>query len=120
MDAGKIVTEFCAAWGRGDKSAIVDAFADDAVYHNIPMPPNEGKEAIAAFIEGFIGTMATDISFEIRHQLVSGNLVMNERVDKMTIGGNAVALPVCGVFEIGDDGKIKAWRDYFDAAQFSG
>ena len=23
-------------------------------------------------------------------------------------------LPVCGVFELTDDGKISLWRDYFD------
>jgi limonene-1,2-epoxide hydrolase len=28
--------------------------------------------------------------------------------------------PVCGVFELAPDGRIQAWRDYFDVAQFSG
>jgi limonene-1,2-epoxide hydrolase len=28
-------------------------------------------------------------------------------------------VPVAGVFEI-EDGKIKAWRDYFDLQQFLG
>ena len=48
------------------------------------------------------------------HQAEAGNLVMNERIDYLTIGGKTVALPVAGVFEI-ENGKIKAWRDYFDA-----
>ena len=30
-----------------------------------------------------------------------------------------VSLPVMGVFELAD-GKITAWRDYFDMAQFTG
>ena len=46
MDADKIVRDFCAAFGRGDVDAIVDAFTDDAVYHNIPMTRIEGREAI--------------------------------------------------------------------------
>ena len=30
-------------------------FADDAVYHNIPLEPAVGHEAIRAFIEMFLG-----------------------------------------------------------------
>jgi len=44
-----------------------------------------------------------------------GNLVFTERVDRFTMNGRTVALPVAGVFEI-RDGKIAAWRDYFDFA----
>jgi len=50
---------------------------------------------------------------EIRHQIASGSIVMNERTDYITINGTAVVLPICGVFEI-EDGRIKAWREYFD------
>jgi limonene-1,2-epoxide hydrolase len=28
-------------------------------------------------------------------------------------------LPVMGVFEVNNDGKITAWRDYFDMNQFT-
>ena len=38
---------------------------------------------------------------------------MNERSDYITINGRAVVLPISGVFEI-RDGKITAWREYFD------
>ena len=44
-----------------------------------------------------------------------GNLVMNERTDVMRRKDGADPLPVTGVFEI-ENGKIKAWRDYFDMA----
>ncbi len=50
MDVNRIIRDFCAAWGRGDIEAIVDAFSDDAVYHNIPMPPCDGKDAIREFV----------------------------------------------------------------------
>jgi limonene-1,2-epoxide hydrolase len=41
---------------------------------------------------------------------------MNERTDILRRkDGVAVELPVMGVFEI-VDGRIAAWRDYFDAA----
>ena len=61
MDSDKIVRDFCAAWGRGDVDAIVDAFSEDAVYHNIPMAPCKGKDAIRAFIGGMLGGMGAGI-----------------------------------------------------------
>ncbi len=120
MDVDKIVREFCSAWQREDVEAIVAAFTDDAVYHNIPMEPCNGKQAIREFVEGFLATNPGGVTFEIRNQLVQGGLVMNERVDTLTIAGKKVALPVCGVFELDEQGKIRGWRDYFDMGAFSG
>ena len=116
-DNGAIVAAFCAAWGRGDTDAIVAAFTDDAVYHNIPMRPVEGRDAIAATIRQFLD--GATISFETLHQVVDGDVVMNERIDTIAQDGREVALPVMGVFEL-RDGKIAKWRDYFDLAMFTG
>ena len=112
----QIVRDFAAAWGRGDLEAILDTFTDDAVYHNIPMPPLNGKAEIRGFLEGFL---SDGIVFVIHHQVVDGNLVMNERTDTVPIGDSTVDLRVMGVFELEGD-KIKAWRDYFDMAAFTG
>ena len=120
VDADRIVREFCAAWGRGDVEAILAAFTDDAVYHNVPMSPCNGKAEIREFVAGFLGTTASAVRFDIRHQLVDGNVVMNERVDTIVMESGEVALPVCGVFELTAGGKIAAWRDYFDMSQFAG
>ena len=95
-------------------------FTEDAVYTNIPMGPlNVGKAAIRAFTEGFIGP-AESIEFIVHNQVegVDG-VVMNERTDKLTMGGKVIELPVMGVYEF-VDGKISAWRDYFDMGPFSG
>ncbi len=119
MDADKIVRDFCAAWSRGDIETLVDSFTDDAVYHNVPMQPCVGRAAIREFIEGFLGTAATGVEFAIRNQLVSGNVVMNERVDTLKMQAGDVELPVCGVFELTSEGKIAQWRDYFDMAAFA-
>ena len=108
MDADRIVRDFCAAFDRGDVDAIVDAFTDDAVYHNIPMQPCRGKQEIRQFLAGLLGGMAKEIRFDIRHQLVEGLTVMNERVDTIVMADREVALPVCGVFELAPDGSGKA------------
>lgn len=119
MDADQVVRDFCAAWSRSDLDGIIEFFTDDAVYHNIPMEPCAGRDAIRALIGGMFGTIAS-IEFDIRAQVATGTLVMNERIDTLVMGEKTISLPVCGVFELTEDGKIKAWRDYFDAAQFAG
>lgn len=117
-DPAAVVASLEAAWAAKDVDAIVSHFADDAIYHNIPMDPAVGVDAIREVITGFVG-MADSIVFETRNQVVDGGMVMNERVDTFVIAGNPVAIPVMGVFEI-EDGRIRAWRDYFDMAGFSG
>jgi limonene-1,2-epoxide hydrolase len=118
MDFSAITTDFAAMWGRGDIDAIVDSFTPDATYHNIPMEPCVGAEAIRSFLEGFFG-MSESITFENHHQAVVGNVVLNERTDTIVMGDKTTALRVMGVFEFNDAGKITSWRDYFDMAQFS-
>lgn len=120
MNPEKVIQDFIQAWDRGDKDAIIEAFTDDAVYHNIPMPPCNGKAAIREFLDTFIGVAAPSVHFEILNQVVSGNMVMNERVDTIPMESGNIELPVMGIFELTDDGKIKGWRDYFDMAQFTG
>jgi limonene-1,2-epoxide hydrolase len=110
---GELVTQFCALWSTPDVTAIVEDLTEDAVYHNIPMDPVQGREAIRAFIEGFFAQL-DGIDFVIHRQVSEGNLVFNERTDIMrTKNGKTIELPVTGVFEV-VDGKIAAWRDYFD------
>jgi limonene-1,2-epoxide hydrolase len=109
----KLVTDFCQAWSRMNIEEILGFMTEDAVYHNIPMPPAKGKTAIRAAVAGFL-KMADGIEFKILHTASAGNLVMNERVDSFQFkGGKTGSVPVAGVFEV-SGGKISAWRDYFD------
>jgi limonene-1,2-epoxide hydrolase len=113
----EVVTRFCDAWGEGDLDKIIEFFTPDALYHNIPMDPVTGVDAIRALISGF--TAGVDkIEFRVKHQAANGNVVMNERVDAFITPERTIELPVMGVFEVTDDGKIAAWRDYFDLQQF--
>jgi limonene-1,2-epoxide hydrolase len=117
-EAEGVVNEFCKAWARLNIDQIMDFFTDDAVYHNIPMKPAAGKDTIRKTIEGLMkGT--TWLEFKILHSASSGNVVFNERVDSFEAGGKRVSLPVMGVFETTSNGKIKAWRDYFDLKMFT-
>ena len=113
------VAEFVRAWSKRDVDLIMNFFRDDAVYTNIPIdPPARGRAEIRKVIEGFVG-MAQEIEFVV-HQVAENpatGVVMNERTDRFRIGEKWVEAPVMGVFEI-RDGRIAAWRDYFDLAGF--
>jgi len=113
----KVVSDFCGAWTKLNVDEIMSFFTDDAVYHNIPMPVAKGKDVIRKTITGLLKG-AVSIKFDILHSATVGNIVMNERVDSFEAGGKHVSLPVMGVFEITDAGKIKAWRDYFDLEMY--
>ncbi len=117
-DNAKTVTEFCKAWTRMNAEELAGYFTEDAVYHNIPMAPYNGRETIRKALAG-MATQLKDVRFEIRNQVAQGNVVINERIDRMTIEGRRIALPVVGVFEL-ERGKIKAWRDYFDRGMSQG
>jgi limonene-1,2-epoxide hydrolase len=113
-----VVRRFCAAFARRDIEEILSFFTDDAIYHNIPMAPAVGPDQIRATLEAFVPGSPT-MEFEILAMASNGAVVMTERVDRMTFNGRPVELPVAGVFEI-EDGKIRAWRDYFDMQMFLG
>ena len=113
--ADELVTEFCKLWSSPNPDELAGYFTEDAVYHNIPMEPVQGREAIKQFIAGFVAAV-DGIDFNVHRQVSDGTVVMNERTDVMRRkDGGEVPLPVMGVFEV-RDGKIAAWRDYFDMA----
>jgi limonene-1,2-epoxide hydrolase len=111
------VRRFVAVWGHGTVDELVAYFAPEGVYHNIPMEPWVGHEAIRSGIEAFF-KIATNVDFEITNIAVTGSVVFTERVDRFDMEAGHVDMPVVGVFVI-TDGKIAAWRDYFDMAMFT-
>jgi limonene-1,2-epoxide hydrolase len=116
-EAEQVVRGMCAAFAKHDAEALRPFFSDDVVYHNIPMDPAVGIEDTVAFIAGFFA-MCESLTIETLHLAVEGNSVLTERVDTITAGGRVGALPVMGTFEV-RDGKICAWRDYFDMTQIT-
>jgi limonene-1,2-epoxide hydrolase len=112
----ELVRRFCAVWSNVDPDEIAEFFTDDAVYHNIPMDPLTGRDTIKTFIAGFAGG-AEQIDFRVRNIVADGDVVLTERIDVFLLPNGKVELPVMGAFEV-KEGKIAAWRDYFDMKQF--
>ena len=113
--AEQVVRDFCAAVSKRDPEVLRPFFSDDVVYHNIPMDPAEGLEATMGVLNMFLG-MGEALEFEIHHLASEGSTVLTERTDRFTLGGKDASLSVMGAFHV-VDGKITAWRDYFDMAQ---
>jgi limonene-1,2-epoxide hydrolase len=120
VNCEKVVNDLFAAWSRLNLDEIMSHFDENGVWDNVPMnSPAKGKAAVREMTQGFLKDTA---AFEVKilksaHQ---GNLVINERVDTIRMkNGKSAAIPVAGVFELNDAGKIVSWRDYFDMATFT-
>ncbi len=110
----KLTREFIAAWSDLSAEVLLPYFAKGAVYQNMPWPPLEGEAAIRGFLDAFF-PMAKKVQFDINLLTAKGSLVYTERVDQFWLENGAhIQLPILGVFEFDEEGKIKAWRDYFD------
>jgi limonene-1,2-epoxide hydrolase len=109
-----VVDEFIAKVTSDDLDGAMELLADDVEYDNVPMGKNHGRDATRTFLEQMAGL--DEIEFVILNQTATGNVVMNERVDRFRLGEKWMDLPVAGVFVVNDDGLITLWRDYFDLA----
>ena len=116
-NASKVVSSLVDAFNAGDMTRIMSHFTDESVYHNIPVEPVTGEKAIRDVIQRFMD-MSSKVDWTVLHLVEGTNgVVLTERVDRFMIKGKWVALPVMGTFEV-VNGKIRAWRDYFDMNQF--
>lgn len=115
MAPQQVVESFVASWNRMDLDGIVAALCEDVSYHNVPLSPIHGRDAVEEYLRG--AWRFESVDWQLLHIATSGNVVLTERVDNFTINGCRVSLPVMGVFEV-EGGRIAAWRDYFDLADY--
>jgi limonene-1,2-epoxide hydrolase len=107
-----LVRSFLEAWERLDPDELVAYFTADAVYHNMPRSAVSGTDEIRELL-AWILAGHDSLHFDILTLVAAGDIVVAERVDHLTAGDVHVGLPVVGVFAL-RDGRIAAWRDYFD------
>ncbi len=116
MTPAETVDAFIGAIERKDVEAAVALVADDCEYDNVPMGAVVGPRAIVDLLGPMIGS-CREVDWVVRRQVAQGAVVMNERLDRFSLDGRWVEVPVCGVWEVVDD-KIRLWRDYFDLQTF--
>ncbi len=115
-DSVTIITVFIEAWSRLDPDELASYFTEDGCYHNMPVGPVAGRDAVRQMIAGFTADW-TETTWDILNIVGAGDVVIAERLDRTRAGDKGVDLPCTGVFEM-QDGKIKVWRDYFDMGTF--
>ena len=114
----EIVQNFVRLLNEGQIDAGMDLLAEDVFYHNIPMEPMNGREAVRAFAHEFGMGSHFKVHWEMISLAVSGDIVLTERVDEFsTAQGGLISIPLMGSFRI-RNGLIAEWRDYFDLGDF--
>lgn len=103
---------------RKSADEIVAFFAEDAVYHNMPVAPIQGKARIREIFQAFLDLMDVSI-LEVVNSAANGDVVFTERIDRFRLRSNqkSFRFGVNGVFEV-KQGKITAFRDYFNLSDF--
>jgi limonene-1,2-epoxide hydrolase len=118
MTPEETVNEFIRRIVAADLDGACELASTDLEYDNVPVGKSHGHDGLKAILGGLL-TGVAGVDWVIHRQVASGNVVMNERTDRFQVGETWMDLPVAGIFEVGDDGKIVLWRDYFDMATFT-
>ena len=121
----EIVLSFLDQCGKG-KGDLLDAFrtyfTSNTIWENVGLVTTTGVDEALAIINKFeISDGITHFDAETLSIAVDGDRVLTERVDRLLTskGDTVVTLRVMGIFELAN-GKIAAWRDYFDPSPLKG
>lgn len=103
-------------------AAFRDAFAAECLWEQRPMAVTRGPEEAVRFLHRAnlaMGLATVDV--ELRNVMSAGDIVFTERVDHLcrADGARIVSALVAGILEW-RNGRIVAWREYFDSASFVG
>ena len=115
----KIVLDFIGAYRDSwpaDLEKACEPLAEDAYYQIcVPtMAPVHGRANIVAEQRQMQNTGCEDQKHDMISVGSSGKVVFTERVDHSKRNGKWTPVPLVAVFEVNDEGKITAWREYLD------
>lgn len=99
------------------KQGYADFMAEDIVWENTGLSPVHGRSNALDLVDKSIGTWGRyKVEGVCKNIFADGNIVFVERVDLMKQENGEVfcEVPIAGVFEVNDDGKIASWKDYYD------
>jgi limonene-1,2-epoxide hydrolase len=109
-----VVRAFMAAMEQLDYDTALSYVSDDCEYVNVPIGTVTGPDGIRSVLEPFFAPTLEN-QWVIRSVAADGPIVFMERLDRHRLANGWAELPVNGVWEV-HDGRITAWRDYFDLA----
>jgi limonene-1,2-epoxide hydrolase len=115
------VSAFFARFSEG-KEGLYDSirrwFTPETVWDNVGLAVTTGPQQAIELAKQFEQQMGvSSVVIEVRAIAATGNQVLTERIDHLMAadGTERWGAGVMGTFEI-ENGKIVAWRDYFDTA----
>ena len=109
------IRSFFDTWVQRDPARLAAFFAEDGSWSEANRPAAVGHEELGAVFE-MQTSYGSDFSFEFRHLVVVEDTAFTERVDRFSLNDTPMTVAVAGVFEFAADGRIAAWRDYYDWA----
>ena len=108
MRPSELVQRWVEAFNRHDAEKIADLYHEDAVNHQMPQEPVEGRAAIhAMFTRDFA---AAEMVCIVENIFEDGDVAILEWRDPLGLRG-------CGFFHV-RDGKIAFQRGYWDKLSF--
>lgn len=117
MNNENIISNLITSIENRDAEAVGKLLSDDVIFENVPEGSSTiGKEAaqnqFAAFFQ-----KASSIRWDIKRKIISENTAIIERINHICFLGKNIKLPMVTIVEM-VNGKIKLFRDYFDAQSF--
>lgn len=114
--------DLCATGKSGFQDALRDYFTPSTVWENVGLATTTGVDEALAFLavsEEAAGITHFDV--DMLCIVADGGRVLTERVDRLlnAMGEPVATIRLMGIFEVAD-GKIAAWRDYFDPGPLKG
>jgi limonene-1,2-epoxide hydrolase len=114
-----VARRVCGAWNVMDLAEYRELFDEQVDYRNIPLPGDRhiGPDAVHGVLAAFLAKW--DATLRVDNIAAADGIVLTERTERFTHRAGvkpAWELPVMGAFEF-RDGKIVAWRDYFERTQ---
>jgi limonene-1,2-epoxide hydrolase len=114
-----VLREVLHAWSEGigaAQEAMRRHLTSDCRWEQAGLPTTTGGDEAAQFFGGMESMGFSSLAVEFRNVGVADDVIFSERVDWMVRpdGTRVGPFPVVGVMEF-RDGKISAWREYFDS-----
>jgi limonene-1,2-epoxide hydrolase len=111
-DPAGVVRAFLLALAADDLDGAMALLAEDVVWINVSLPSVRGRRAVERICRA---SLRVGGGFRVHFHAVAGtgDVVLTERTDAITLGRFEQRFWVMGRFEV-RDGRIAVWRDAFD------
>ena len=113
MTPDETVTALVAACEARDLDAVCALVTHDIEDDNVPIGAVHGPDGVRSVLSGGVTAAAEQVEWVVLNQVASGDVVMNERIDRFLVDGRWIEIPIAAVFQV-RDGRVCLWRDYFD------